>query len=418
MSFSSDVITIVILFTLFGDFFLNILANQLNIKNISSILPPEFEGICDHSQYKKSQEYLKATTKFGQISLSFDIIVFLVFWYFNGFPILDSFVRSFGLNNVFTGLLYIFILLLLKLLLSIPFSIYSTFSVEEKFGFNKTTPMLFIIDTLKSFILLTILGGILLGLILLFFEYYGDYAWFICWIITACFILIIQYIVPTWILPLFNKFTPLEKGELRDAIFKYTNSINFSLNNIFIMDGSKRSTKANAFFTGFGKNRRIVLFDTLIKDHTIEELVAVLAHEMGHFKKKHILKNIVIGILQMGIIFYLLSFFITFEGLFDAFSMNFISIYSGLIFFSLLYSPIDFFLSIIIKISSRKDEYEADKFAFETYKEAGPLIDTLKKLSVNNLSNLTPHPFYVFFNYSHPPILKRIKVLRGLREDL
>lgn len=416
--FPSNIIIIVILFALIGNFFLNIIADYLNIKNISEDLPAEFKNYCNNDQYNKSQNYLKVTTIFGQISSSFDLAILLVFWFFNGFPFLDSFVRSFGFNIIITGLLYIFILGISKFILSIPFSIYSTFYIEEKFGFNKTKPMLFFIDTVKSFILSILLGGVLLSIILLFFEYAGENAWFICWSTTTCLILIIQYIVPTWILPLFNKFTPLESGELRDAIINYAKSINFSLDNIFIMDGSKRSTKSNAFFTGFGKTKRIVLFDTLIKDQTTSELVSILAHEMGHFKKKHIIKNLSIAILQMGIVFYLLSFFISYKGLFNAFSMNEISIYAGLIFFGMLYSPIDFFLSILMQISSRKDEFEADQFAFKTYTDEESLINALKKLSVKNLSNLTPHPLYVFLNYSHPPILERIKALRDLKKTL
>ena len=418
MYFSSTIITYVIIVALLGEFLLNIFADHLNIKSINETLPSEFKDYCDNEQYKNSQNYLKTTTKFGLTSSCFDIIIILTFWYFNGFPILDAFVRSFGFNIIITGLLYFSILGITKFFLSVPFSIYSTFYIEEKFGFNKTTPLLFILDTIKSIVLSIIIGGFLLGLILLFFEYTGGNAWLICWIATTCIVLIIQYIVPTWILPLFNKFSPLKEGELRNEIFEYAKSINFSLDNIFIMDGSKRSTKANAFFTGFGKNRRIVLFDTLIKEHTIKELVSILAHEMGHYKKRHILKNLIIGILQMGIIFYLLSFFLSFQGLFDAFSMNYVSIYAGLIFFGMLYSPVDFFLSILMKILSRKDEYEADKFAFKTYADSEYLIDALKKLSVNNLSNLTPHSLYVFFNYSHPPVLKRIKALRNLKKDL
>jgi STE24 endopeptidase len=416
MSFSSHFITLVILVALLGEFLINTIANHLNIKHITATVPNDFLGYYDYKKYKKSQEYLKVTTKFGQISSCFDLLTLLLFWFFNGFPILDTFVRSFGFNTILTGLLYIFILGAAKFILSIPFSIYSTFYIEESFGFNKTKPLLFIIDTFKSIILAIIIGGILLSLILLFFGYTGESAWFICWATTTCIVLIIQFIVPTLILPLFNRFSRLKEGELRNAIFTYAESINFSLENIFIMDGSKRSTKANAFFTGFGKNRRIVLFDTLIKKHTIKEIVAILAHEMGHFKKRHIIKNIVIGTLQMGIIFFLLSFFISFPGLFEAFSMNEISIYSGLIFFGMLYSPIDFFLSILIKIISRKDEYEADRYSFETFAEKESLIDALKQLSVNNLSNLTPHPLYVFLNYSHPPVLKRISALRNLRK--
>ncbi len=417
MYFPVNIITLVILIALLGTFFLNIFANYLNLKNIEEILPAEFKGYCENEQYQKSQLYLKTTTKFGLVSSCFDIIIILTFWFSNGFQILDNFVRSFEFNSVITGLLYIFILGAAKFILSMPFSIYSTFFIEEKFGFNKTTPFLFIIDTFKSLLLSIVIGGMLLGIILIFFEYAGQSAWIVCWAVTTCFILIFQYIVPTWILPLFNKFTPLEEGELRDSIFKYSKSINFSIENIFIMDGSKRSTKSNAFFTGFGKNRRIVLFDTLIKEQSVKELVSVLAHEMGHFKKKHILKNLGIGILQMGIIFYLLSFFISFQGLFDAFFMDEISIYAGLIFFGLLYSPIDFFLSILMQISSRKDEFAADKFAFETLGSEKSLVNALKKLSVNNLSNLTPHPFFVFLNYSHPPVLSRIEALKDFTKN-
>ena len=215
-------------------------------------------------------------------------------------------------------------------------------------------------------------------------------------------------------MPLFNKFTPLEDGPLKESILNYAKSIDFALSNIFVMDGSKRSRKSNAFFTGFGKNKRIVLFDTLIKEQSIEELVSVLAHEMGHFKKKHIIKRLISGIFQMGFVFYLISIFISNEGLFHAFFMKEISIYAGLIFFGMLYSPIDLFLSILLQISSRKDEYEADRFAAETIKDNMPLINALKKLSAHNLSNLTPHPFYVFLNYSHPPVLERINTLKSL----
>ncbi|MCP3900665.1 MAG: M48 family metallopeptidase, partial [Desulfobacteraceae bacterium] len=253
-------ITFVILGALLGDFLINTYANYLNVKSIKETLPLEFKNECNHEQYKQSQKYLKTTTKFGLISSCFDIIIILSFWFLNGFPILDSFVRSFGFNTIITGLFYISILGLSKFLLSIPFSIYSTFYIEEQFGFNKTKPFLFIMDTIKSLILSIFFGGILLGLILIFFEYATTNAWFICWGATTCIVIVVQYIIPTWILPIFNKFTPLEDGELRNAIFNYAESINFSIDNIFIMDGSKRSTKANAFFTGFGKNKRIVLF--------------------------------------------------------------------------------------------------------------------------------------------------------------
>ncbi len=412
MYLTEQLITAIILVTLIGGFIIDNIADFLNLKNLNQPLPTEFSNHYDNQKYIDSQNYLKTTTKFGFITSSFDILTVLIFWFSGGFAYLDAFVRSFELGSLLTGLLYIGILMFLKLVISIPFSIYSTFVIEEKFGFNKTTPITFFTDFLKSIILSILLGGILLSIILWFLDSGGQYAWAMCWGFGTVFLLIIQYIVPTWIMPLFNKFTPLEDGELKHAILNYAKSIDFSLSNIFVMDGSKRSSKSNAFFTGFGKNKRIVLFDTLIKEQSSEELVAVLAHEMGHFKKKHIIRRMILGIFQMGFVFFLMSLFINHKGLFDAFFMQEVSIYAGLIFFGMLYSPIDLFTSIILQISSRKDEYEADRFAAETTKENKFLTSALKKLSAHNLSNLTPHPFYVFLNYSHPPVLERIKALK------
>jgi STE24 endopeptidase len=413
MHFSEQFITIVILTTLIGSYLIDNIADFLNLKNLQA-LPKEFKDHYNTQKYTDSQNYLKTNTKFGFFTSSFDLLVILLFWFSGGFQYIDSFVRSFNLGSIVSGLLFAGILLILKLVISLPFNIYSTFVIEEKFGFNKTTPWLFCSDLIKSIVLSTIIGGILLSLILGFLEFGGRFAWIICWAISVIFLLAVQYIVPTWIMPLFNKFNPLEEGPLKQAILKYARSIDFSLTNIFVMDGSKRSSKSNAFFTGFGKNKRIVLFDTLIKEQTIEELVSVLAHEMGHFKKKHIIKRMITGILQMGFMFYLISIFISHEGLFHAFFMENVSIYAGLIFFGMLYSPIDLLLSILFQISSRKDEFEADKFAAKSLKDHEPLISALKKLSAHNLSNLTPHPFYVFLNYSHPPVLERIKTLRAL----
>jgi len=412
MFFSQQSITIIILCTLIGAYCLNTLADLVNIKQIKQSLPEEFKDHFDTKKYLKSQNYLKVNTRFGFITSSIDLAVLITFWFCEGFEYVDTFVRSFHFGPVISGLLFAATLLILKMIVSLPFSIYSTFVIEENFGFNKTTPMLFVKDLIKSIILSAVLGGILLSLILIFLESGGPQAWIICWVVSTLFLLAVQYIVPTWIMPLFNKFTPLEEGELKDAILNYAESINFSLTNIFVMDGSKRSSRSNAFFTGFGKNKRIVLFDTLIKEQTTEELVSVLAHEMEHFKKKHIIKRMTWGIFQMGFIFYILSLFISHEPLFNAFFLTQTSIYAGLVLFGMLYSPIDLFVSIILQISSRKDEYEADLFAAKTTKKSAPLINALKKLSAHNLSNLTPHPFYVFLNYSHPPVLERIERLR------
>ncbi len=414
MQLSEQSITLIILVTLIGSYLLDKVADFLNLGSLNQPLPEEFNDHFDQQKYSDSQDYLKTNTKFGFITSSFDLVIILSFWFSGGFQFIDSVVRSFHFGSITSGLIFTGILLFLRLLISLPFSIYSTFVIEEKFGFNKTTPRLFIMDLVKSVFLSAVLGGILLSLILGLFEFGGHFAWIMCWGASAIFLLCVQYIVPTWIMPLFNKFEPLEDGPLKEAIVGYATSIDFKLANIFVMDGSKRSSKSNAFFTGFGKNKRIVLFDTLIKEQTIEELVSILAHEMGHYKKKHILKHMGLGVLQMGIIFYLISIFISHESLFQAFFMKEVSIYAGLIFFGMLYSPIDFFLSIILQIFSRRDEYEADCFAAETTGNSLPLITALKKLSAHNLSNLTPHPFYVFLNYSHPPVLERINTLKNL----
>ncbi len=402
----------IILITLIGSWLVDSIANLLNLRNLKKNLPKEFEGYYDNKKYLESQNYLKTNTKFGFITSGFDMVVLLIFWFSGGFNLIDTYIRSFEFGPIASGLFFIGTLLLLKLIISLPFNVYSTFVIEEKFGFNKTTPRLFVSDLFKSIVLSLIFGGILLSLILWFFESTGQWAWVLCWIASTLFILIVQYIVPTFIMPLFNKFTPLEEGTLKEAIFTYATSINFSLANIFVMDGSKRSSKSNAFFAGFGKNKRIVLFDTLIKEQSTDELVAVLAHEMGHFKKKHIIKRMSLSVLQMGFVFYLLSLFISNENLFTAFYVEKMSIHAGLVFFGMLYSPIDLFLSVFFQISSRKDEYEADRFAAQTLDDPNPMVTALKKLSAHNLSNLNPHPFYVFLNYSHPPVMERIKAIK------
>ncbi len=414
MHLSAFAISVIILLTLFINFSINVLTDFLNLGNINNYVPGEFKSFYDEKKYKKSQEYLKECTIFDLKVSAFNFVLILLFWFLKGFPFVDSIVRSWHFGPVTSGLLYSGFLLLLKGLISLPFNIYSTFVIEQKFGFNKITPALFFIDLVKTVMISSVIGGALLFLILSFLEYAGNMAWLMCWAAVTVFLLIVQYIVPTWIMPLFNKFIPLEEGELRQAIVSYAKSINFPLKNIFVMDSSKRSTKSNAFFAGFGDNKRIVLFDTLIKEHTTDELVAVLAHEMGHFKKNHILKRIFLAILQMGLIFFLISVFIHSDGLFDAFFMDHKSIYAGLIFFGMLYSPIDFFISMIMQAVSRKDEYEADRFAAETIHDKEDMIIALKKLSVHNLSNLFPHPLYVFFNYSHPPVMERIKAIRKI----
>ena len=404
-------IAVIILSAIGLDFVLNLIADGLNLKYLSRALPGAFEGFYEPERYRKSQQYLKVNTQFGWITSSFNLLVILVFWFAKGFPLLDKWVRFFELGPILSGLMYIGILMLLKSILALPFSIYATFVIEERFGFNQTTWSIYLMDLLKGLALALLLGTPLLAGILAFFQYAGANAWLYCWVGVTLYLLAIQFIAPTWIMPLFNKFIPLEDGELRSAILAYAASINFPLENVYQMDGSRRSTKSNAFFTGFGKHKRIVLYDTLIKQHTPNELVAVLAHEMGHYKKKHVPQILILGVLQAGLMLFLLSKFITYQGLFDAFYMPQQSVYAGMLFFAMLYTPIDFFMGILIQILSRKNEAVADQFASETTGDPGSMVNALKKLSVHNLSNLTPHPFYVFLNYSHPPVLKRIQLL-------
>jgi STE24 endopeptidase len=406
-----NIYTIIILATLLVGFLLDIITNILNLQALRSELPPEFSDVYDAEKYRKSQEYTRIRTKFGFITGILGLIITILFWFAGGFNTLDLLVRSWQLHIIWTGLAYIGIILLARFLFSLPFSIYSTFVIEEKFGFNKTTPLVFVTDILKGMLLSLVLGGPLLAGLLYFFASFGDAAWLYCWAATTLFSLFVQFIAPTWIMPLFNKFTPLDEGELKFAIISYAEKVRYPLKGLFVMDGSKRSTKSNAFFTGFGKNKRIALFDTLIAKHTVSELVGVLAHEIGHYKKKHIIKNMVISIAHMGLLFYLLSVFLSHEGLFAAFYMEQASVYTGLIFFGMLYAPIEMILSILMQIFSRKNEYEADRYAADTTGDVPSFISALKKLSADNLSNLTPHPLYVFLNYSHPPVLQRIRRL-------
>jgi len=406
-----NAITIIILATIGIDLLLNAWADYVNLKMLSPELPGPFKTVYEPERYRKSQEYLKINTRFGWIARMIDIVVLLIFWFVKGFFFLDQWVRSWDVNPILSGLLYIGILALIKAVLTIAFSIYGTFVIEERFGFNKTTWPTFGLDLLKGFLLTLALGTPLLAGLLAFFEYAGTNAWLYCWIGITLYMLAVQFIAPTWIMPLFNKFKPLENGELKTAILSYADSIKFSIENVSVMDGSRRSRKSNAFFTGFGKHKRIGLFDTLIQRQNPKELVAILAHEIGHYKKKHVLIGVILGILQTGLMLYLLSLFISYPALFDVFYMKQTSVYGGLIFFAILYSPLDLLIGILLQMVSRRNETKADRFAAETTGDPRAMTDALKKLSADNLTNLTPHPFYVFLNYSHPPVLQRIKAI-------
>ncbi len=311
------------------------------------------------------------------------------------------------------------ILFAAQIIIMIPFQLYDTFVIEEKFGFNKTTVKTFIVDQIKGLILMALIGGPILALILWIFDSV-PMAWLWAWAAFTVIQLLLTYIAPSVFLPLFNKFEPMPEGELKDAINDMAKKCDFPLTELYIMDGSKRSTKSNAFFTGFGNNKKIALFDTLVENHTTEGLVGILAHEIGHFKCKHIVKRMVMGIIQSAVVFYLLGLVTDKNGpvaehLFNAFHMDNISVYAGLIFFGLLFAPVKKILSIFSNMSSRKHEFEADAYATNAQGTPDHLIQSLKKLSADNLVNLTPHPFPVFLDYSHPPMLERLEALKKLR---
>ena len=407
----------IIIAALFLNFLIGTIADVLNLKALKYKVPPDLEGLYKPDEYQKSQEYMRSQSRFDFVTDSFGLLIILLFWFMGGFNFLDQIVRSWGFGAIVNGLCYVGVLVIAYQLLTLPFSVYATFVIEERFGFNKTTPRIFITDILKGLALAVLLGGPLLAGILALFEYAGDYTWLYCWLIVTIYMIVMQFIAPIWIMPLFNKFTPMESGELKDAIKDCAHSAGYDVHNIFVMDGSKRSTKTNAFFTGIGRTRRIALFDTLISKHTIPEIVAVLAHEIGHYKKKHVLQGMVIGIAHTGLVLYLLSILLDSPGLYQAFFMDQSSIYAGLLFFGLLYTPVEMVLSIALQIFSRRNEYEADRFAAETTDEPASLVDALKKLATENLSNLTPHPFYVFLNYSHPPLLQRIQAIQQYKPN-
>lgn len=401
-----------VLLIIFTSYLLELVVSLLNIGALQPTLPAEFSTVYDEQEYKNSQKYTRATTTFSLMENSVSTVLTVLFLLFGGFNYVDIWARNFGFQVIGTGLLFTGGLALLSFVVSLPFSIYSTFVIEEQFGFNRTSSKTFILDIAKGTLLAVVIGAPLLSLVLWFFLHSGPYGWLYCWIGVVLFSTALQFLAPVLIMPLFNKFSPLEGGPLRDRILEYAEEQNFRLQGIFTMDGSKRSSKLNAFFTGFGKFRKIVFYDTLLDKLNEAEIIAVLAHEMGHFKLKHIVKMLGASIGQTGIMFFLLSFFIGNSELSTAFGMEKTSIYSSLVFFGYLYSPLSLLISILFNYFSRCNEFQADLYAAQSTEAPESLISSLKKLSQANLSNLTPHPLQVFLHYSHPPVLARIKKLR------
>ncbi len=404
---------VLILAALLVEHGVSLAADLLNLRALRPDVPPAFADVYDAERYRRSQEYTRARTRFGLVPASVDLALLLGFWFAGGFELLDRVLRGLGLGSIVTGLCFIGALALGHALVHLPFAWYSTFVIEERFGFNKTTPRTFWLDRLKGLLLALALGGPLLAAVLWFFGRAGEAAWLWCWLVVAAFSLTLQYVAPTLILPLFNRFKPLEEGELREAVLAYARRVSFPLEGLFVIDGSRRSTKANAFFTGFGRKKRVALYDTLIAKQSVGELVSIVAHEIGHYKRHHILQGTALGILQTGAMLFVMSLFLKERGLFEAFRVSEPSVYAGLVFFGLLYSPIELALSLVTQALSRRNEYEADRYARETTGSSGPLISGLKKLSADSLDNLMPHPFYVLLHHSHPPLAQRVAALEA-----
>jgi STE24 endopeptidase len=393
-------------------FILSVTLDYLNAKTWRKKVPDGVKDFYDEAEYKKAREYNQEKNKLSLIQeiLGFLIILLIIILGFFGW--FDIWLRQFITHPIWLAIAYFGILSLASSILSLPFTIYNTFKLEEKYGFNRTTPKIFITDKIKGTLVGIIIGVPLLYVILWFIIETGQNFWIYAWLVIMAFILLMNVFYTSLILPLFNKLKPLEEGELRNAIEEYAKKVKFPLENVYVIDGSKRSSKANAFFSGFGKRKKIVLYDTLIEKHTTDELVAVLAHEVGHFKKKHIVKGVVLSAIQTGLMLYVFSLFVFSPDLSAALGADQLSIHVNIIGFSILFGPISTIIGIGMNILSRKHEFEADEFAART-SDGNSLMQALKRLSTDHLSNLHPHPAYVFVYYSHPPLLKRLENLGG-----
>jgi STE24 endopeptidase len=384
--------------------------DYLNLKALKPEVPAEIQDFYNTEKYHKSIAYQKEQSRFSFISSAFSFILSFGMLLLGGFGFVDSWLRPLIENQIVLALVFFGVIMIVSDIISIPFQWYSTFVIEEKYGFNKTTAKTFILDKLKGYVLGAVIGGALVSTLIYLVNSIGPDFWIWFGLIAATFILFVNMFYTSLLLPLFNKLTPLGDGELKTAIEQFSKKVNFPLDNIFVMDGSKRSAKANAFFSGIGKKKKIVLYDTLITNHSTEELVAVLAHEVGHFKKKHIVWSYLISIIQVFFVLFVLSRMIFNEDLSFALGGSQQAIHLNLIAFGILFSPISGITGLFMSLLSRKNEFEADAYAKETY-DGNALSHALKRLSVDSLSNLYPHPAYVFFHYSHPPLLQRLAAL-------
>ncbi|MAO07094.1 MAG: peptidase M48 [Alteromonas sp.] len=394
------------------NFLIDKILDALNAKHFDDSIPRELNDVYDTAAYEKSQQYKKEKYRFGLLTSVVSFVATLLFFFFDGFEWVDQWARSFSNNNIVVALIFFGIIMLASDILGTPFAYYHTFVIEEKYGFNKTTLKTFFLDKIKGWLMGAVLGGGILALIIWFYETTGAHFWLYAWGIVTLFSIFLNMFYARLIVPLFNKQTPLEEGSLRNQIEHYAAQVGFQLTNIFVIDGSKRSTKANAYFSGFGREKRITLYDTLIQDLEEEEIVAVLAHEVGHYKRNHIIFNLFASTITTGFMLWLLSLFVGLPIFSEALGVSTPSFHVGLIAFGILYTPISEIIGLLMNYLSRKFEYQADDYAKNTF-EATPLVSALKKLSKNSLSNLTPHPAYVFMHYSHPTLLQRFKNLQN-----
>lgn len=400
----------IIILIIIMDFVFEKSLDYLNIKNLQEQLPDKLKDIYDEEKYRLSQQYERVSTRFSFVSALFSLMLLMLILFFGGFGILDAFVRTYSSNIYIQSLLFFGIIGIGFDIISLPFQLYSTFVIEEKFGFNKTTGITFLFDKLKGWAISAVIGGGLLSFVLWAWITMNGLFLPIVFSGLAIFMIVMAMFYTQLIVPVFNKLTPLDDGSLREKIESFAKKTGFKIKNVSVIDGSRRSTKANAYFSGLGPKKVIVLYDTLINDLNEDEIVAVLAHEVGHYKHKHIYKGMVMSLLQSALMLFLLSIALEYPQLSMAIGGIDGSFYMGLVAFGLLYSPISFFTAIFSNMFSRKYEYQADAFAAH-YADGNDLINALRKLSVNNLSNLTPHKLYVFFNYSHPTLLQREKAL-------
>lgn len=411
---ATSLLYLIIGFILF-DYLLDQSLNWLNLKHSKGALPDRVNDVYEKDEYEKSQRYQKTQARFSFLTSAFSIGLSLIILGFGGFGYLDGLLRPYFDNEIFLSLAFFGTLFVLSDIINTPFQWYSVFVIEEKFGFNKTTPKTFVLDKLKGYVLGAIIGGLLGYVLLWLIQELGAQFWLYALGVMGLFMLVMNLFYTFLILPLFNKLTPLEDGELKAKIEKYAKSVAFPLDNISVIDGSKRSTKANAFFSGLGKKKKVVLYDTLIEKQSEEELVAVLAHEVGHFKKKHIVLSLVLSIVQMTAMLYVMSLLVLNGDLSAALGGESMAVHLNLIAFALLFSPISRLTGLGMNILSRKNEFEADAYAAQTYSPE-PLQESLKKLSVTSLSNLSPHPWYVFMHYSHPPLIQRLEALDKFKD--